>query len=209
MKKNIPLLFFGLLLLNILGRELSIGFLPELTKPLLMPVLLLMVWESGFRQHLLLVISLIFSWMGDVFLLFSGDLYFMLGLGSFLIAHVFYLVIFLKFRETDFLKTLPFLAFSSLMILGVLGDNLPESLKIPVGLYVVVITLMGMAAAMATGLLPSSCRLVLTGAVLFILSDSFIAVDKFVNDIPYVSFWVMSTYGVAQYLIVKGLLQRG
>jgi uncharacterized membrane protein YhhN len=208
MKKYFALFFFGLLLVNIVSREAAVDLLPEITKPLLMPVLFYMVWKESLGQHIVLAISLIFSWMGDIFLMFSGELYFMLGLGSFLIAHLFYLFIFLKFRETDFLKVLPFLAFSSLMILGVLGTQLPESLRLPVGSYVVVITLMGIAAAMASKLPLASYRLVITGAVLFILSDSFIAVDKFVNPVPFSSFWVMSTYGAAQFLIVKGLIQK-
>ncbi len=208
MKKYFALFFFGLLLVNIVSREAAVDLLPEITKPLLMPVLFYMVWKESLGQHIVLAISLIFSWMGDIFLMFSGELYFMLGLGSFLIAHLFYLFIFLKFRETDFLKLLPFLAFSSLMILGVLGTQLPESLRLPVGSYVVVITLMGIAAAMASKLPLTSYRLVITGAVLFILSDSFIAVDKFVNPVPFSSFWVMSTYGAAQFLIVKGLIQK-
>jgi uncharacterized membrane protein YhhN len=51
-----------------------------------------------------------------------------------------------------------------------------------------------------------SYQLVLIGAILFILSDSLIALSKFVVNIPLSSLWIMATYVVAQYLIIQGLL---
>jgi uncharacterized membrane protein YhhN len=45
------------------------------------------------------------------------------------------------------------------------------------------------------------------GAVLFIISDSLIAINKFVGDIPFPTLLIMSTYGVAQLFITKAYLK--
>jgi len=50
--------------------------------------------------------------------------------------------------------------------------------------------------------------LVFTGSVLFVISDSLIAIDKFLNSIPHDRFWVMSTYISAQLLIMMGILKQ-
>lgn len=46
------------------------------------------------------------------------------------------------------------------------------------------------------------------GAVLFILSDSAIAVDKFLQPIPAATWIIMTTYAAAQYLIVTGVVEQ-
>ena len=45
------------------------------------------------------------------------------------------------------------------------------------------------------------------GAIIFVASDSVLAFDKFYAAIPYSSFFIMSTYLAAQYLIVIGILK--
>ena len=53
---------------------------------------------------------------------------------------------------------------------------------------------------------PSSFRLVFFGSLLFLLSDSMIALNKFSMEIPLAGFWIMITYILAQYLIMRGLI---
>ena len=55
---------------------------------------------------------------------------------------------------------------------------------------------------------PSSFRYVFTGSVLFLASDSMIAINKFTAEIPMAGFWIMITYITAQYLIMRGLVQE-
>jgi uncharacterized membrane protein YhhN len=50
-------------------------------------------------------------------------------------------------------------------------------------------------------------RWVLLGAMLFIISDSFIAINKFINPFPFESYWIMSTYYAAQFMLVTGFLK--
>jgi uncharacterized membrane protein YhhN len=51
-----------------------------------------------------------------------------------------------------------------------------------------------------------SFQLVFIGSLLFVISDSMIAVDKFYGEIPQAGFWIMLTYISAQYLIMRGLI---
>jgi uncharacterized membrane protein YhhN len=44
------------------------------------------------------------------------------------------------------------------------------------------------------------------GSVLFVISDSLLAVNKFVFALPYAPVWIMGTYLTAQYWIVRGMV---
>jgi uncharacterized membrane protein YhhN len=44
------------------------------------------------------------------------------------------------------------------------------------------------------------------GSVLFMLSDTLLAVDKFVSPMPVAGLWVLTTYYLAQGFIVQGRL---
>lgn len=71
----------------------------RIIKPFLLPVLLIAVYFSeSFSTRKILVTALIFSWIGDVILLFAdkGEIYFILGLVAFLVSHLFYIVLFSK-----------------------------------------------------------------------------------------------------------------
>jgi uncharacterized membrane protein YhhN len=211
MKVKLNYTFFMVLLLHILARETGVVWLGNLSKPLLMPLLMILVFfENKYRLKgiVLLIAALVFSFLGDVFLMYSGESFFVAGLSSFLLAHLFYTLIFLRYKIVNSLLVLPFIAYAALMVFGVLSGKIPESLQIPVWIYIAVIMFMGVTAAMAAKLLSRSYQNVLVGAILFILSDSFIAVNKFVAAVPQVSFLVMSTYGIAQFLIVKGVMEQ-
>ena len=63
-------------------------------KPLLVPSLLLMIpFKSVFSAKYKLFYAVLFSTLGDVFLMFRGTLFFVLGLTSFLTAHLMYMMI--------------------------------------------------------------------------------------------------------------------
>ena len=194
-------IFFIVLAIEIYFSTTQQNNLVKFTKPLLMPLLMFMALQLNIKERNL-YIALFFSLLGDVFLMFGGELYFMLGLGSFLMAHVFYILLFKTHFKFSLLKALPFAAATSgyfLFIKGGIGQNL----LIPVSVYCIVITLMGIfSAARKTNI--HSYNLVLLGSILFIVSDSLIAFNKFYSPLPGSSFWVMSTYGIAQFLIVLG-----
>jgi uncharacterized membrane protein YhhN len=54
----------------------------------------------------------------------------------------------------------------------------------------------------------SSYFLVFSGSVLFVISDTLIAIDKFLTPVKCDQILIMSTYIVAQYLIMKGILKQ-
>ena len=80
-------------------------------------------------------------------------------------------------------------------------------MRIPVLAYAVVITLMLVFALRRyRGTTAISFSTVAAGAILFIISDSLIAWNTFHETIRYASIAIMSTYVLAQYLIVQGLV---
>ena len=93
-----------------------------ITKPLLMILLMVWVYRSNFNQPKiknLLILALMFSWLGDVFLMFLPwfEKSFLLGLGAFLLAHVFYINVFVQ--ESQGLQKPPLLHMSLIIAYGV------------------------------------------------------------------------------------------
>ena len=183
----------------------------NLAKPMALLLLMFVAWlANGLedKPQTWLVRALGLSWVGDVLLLYPG--LFVPGLVAFLVAHLCYL----KLLTMD-AKLLPSrsallrcLLAGALMYSVLFLNGLPMDMRIPVGLYVAVIALM---AAQAWGrrmqLQDSGSLLTAVGATLFMLSDSVLAIDKFVSPLPYPGLWVMASYYAAQALIVTGLLR--
>ena len=153
------------------------------------------------RFGLLLVAGLAFSLAGDCFLMFPG--FFIPGLVSFLVAHLFYIALFKQGMpwfpsRRALLITLGF----GVAMYAFLFDNLNPVLKIAVAAYVVVITLMAaQAIGRATVLRDRGAVTVAVGAAFFMLSDSLLATNKFAFPFQMAQFWVLATYYVAQLLI--------
>lgn len=188
----------------------------RVVKPFLLPILLVAVYFSeSFKTKKIVMTALIFSWIGDVILLFAdkGEIYFILGLVAFLISHLFYIVL---FNKQTIIKSISnklsfgagiglILIYFSVMI-GTLGPKL-GSLTLPVVIYAVVISTMlyyALKGSYQWNAIPYNS--VLIGAVFFISSDSILAFNKFYHPIPQASFSIMITYLLAQYSIVWGIL---
>jgi len=154
---------------------------------------------SGLSRGLLLT-ALLFSTAGDIFLALDtdGETFFVLGLGSFLISHIFYTLTFLQSTAFQPIALLPILFI--LTLAGGLTTQIWQglgSLKIPVLAYILVSGVMGISAAVYDPL----NWVLIAGAIIFMLSDSLIAVQKFWRPVPYRDFLVMSSYYLAQILI--------
>jgi len=181
-------------------------------KPFIIPLLSISVFLSGKLEFKPLLISaLFFSWIGDVVLLFAnqGVIYFIIGLVSFLIAHLFYIVLFSKLQKVTTIKYKRFIPLIILYLVGFLYFLWEKlgGMKIPVIIYALVISTMLLVAIKGYFTWNSkSGKLLLIGAVFFVLSDSILAINKFYVPIYLSSFWIMSTYITAQFLIVKGVL---
>lgn len=200
---RIPLLFAVVLLLEIYGSIAYHRPLVWMTKPLLMPLLMLWAYRQGSRDRAL-YLALFFSFLGDVFLMVEG--YFIPGLASFLVAHLAYIYLFKQDYTFGFVPFVLFGVVTSAYLIF-LYPHIGEEMRIPVIAYCTVITGMGIAAASRRR--DPAYYSLLCGAVLFILSDAMIAYNKFYSDIPHDAIYIMGTYGAAQYLIVKAWLKRG
>jgi len=199
-------------LLSIIFGWDSIGTIHITVKPLLMLSLatfFIFSVESKNKLAFMVIIALLFSWIGDIMLLFQElkPIYFMLGLVSFLLAHITYIVIFNKssqnFKPKIFTYSTGFLlALYGILLLLLMWSGLGD-LKIPVIIYTIIIMTMGITALFRRA---NGANLVLIGAMLFIVSDSLLALNKFYQAFAAAGFWVMLTYILAQYLIVSGMI---
>ena len=205
---------YGLVgMVHLLGIVFNNQEILNATKPFLMPILLYYVYQSQIEQvnlnTILLWVSLVFAWLGDLALM-QGDTYFLLGVGMFFMAQLCYIFLFLKSVEEPiklkFLPLLPYLLAGIFLFYILLPKT--DELLIPVFIYG--LSLIGMAgiARIRQGRTNiKSYRYVLIGTLLFLISDSLLALNKFVWDIPYAGIGIMTTYMGAQILITEGVLQ--
>ena len=221
LEKAFHLLFLCIALGNLTGRILLSETLDLITKPLLMPVLILIFYMSikaNFNTFSKFIFSaLFFSWLGDIFLMFNGQLFFIFGLLSFLIAQINYIFAYRTSVSGHQSKTilqkkpylyLPFILYITLFY-GTLYPHLEFALKIPVVVYSICLILMGIFALNRYQLVSMDSFLqVLIGACLFIISDSVIALNKFLFSFYLSGFVIMLTYILAQYLIVMGCIAQ-
>ena len=185
------------------------------TKPLLMPLLIvyfvLDAKSSALSLKKWVILALGFSWLGDMLLMFESlsTSYFIFGLIAFLIAHVFYIILFDQIRVKEKFKQslLPLLpiAIYYFLLISLLQPNLGGMQK-PVSIYGLVISVMLSFAADLWRLKDKTASfLIIFGALLFITSDSLLAINKFHKQFQYAGIAVMLTYGIAQLLITLGV----
>jgi uncharacterized membrane protein YhhN len=148
----------------------------------------------------LVVVGLLFSAGGDVALALDRQKYFVVGLSLFLVAHLFYIAALVTGIEAvRFNIWVGMIVLFSLSVGAWLFPVLGK-LRGPVMVYMVVISVMGIAAALH----PAAFPFLLPGALLFILSDSLIAIDKFRRPVPYAHTLIMITYYLGQLGIALG-----
>jgi uncharacterized membrane protein YhhN len=184
-------------------------------KPLLLlPLIVAVFISTNFANKFILFAALIFSWLGDILLLFvlKDAIYFILGLVAFLTAHIFYIVLFIKEikkvnGKVEFKKGLILIAIYLSILLLILIPHL-GGLVIPVVVYAVVISAMLYMAYLLSfyWAKPASIYL-LTGSFSFILSDSILAFNKFYHPIPMSDLLIMATYLYAQWALVKSCIK--
>ena len=154
-----------------------------------------------------LLVGLLFSLGGDVALMFSSEKAFLLGVASFLLAHVVYGLTF-AFGLMGGLVSQQLLPAVILLIVGAgfyayLYPHLGK-MKAPVGLYALVISLMvltGVGPLASAAFSSAQAWLVAVGAILFYVSDMILAVDRFARPFKLSSLFNLSTYYLGQLLI--------
>ena len=201
MKLNRILVAYGIAsIVELLASNSAIRYV---TKPLLMILLGVYVYAFGLKSAVrnALLFTLLFAWLGDVFLLIPGNsaLYFQLGLGSFLVMQLAYIRLFIKLSATRLTYLLIPVLVYVFGFLGFLYPNLPGALVPPVLVYA-----LALGSMLYFAFQISSVQL-RVGAFLFVVSDSLLAFGKFYFEYPWNSFAVMSTYILAQLLLIHAL----
>jgi uncharacterized membrane protein YhhN len=187
-----------------------------LTKPLLMPALALYYGASAARPDAVLLAALAFGWLGDVFLMIPDPAktrrWFRPGLVAFLAGHVLYVAVFASFLPQA--GRVPAWGWGALAVyatIGFVGYRLivPHAGRLTRAIvaYIVIIVAMGASTVLPLGSVDTGAALTaMAGALLFMVSDTLNAYNRFVREIPGERICTMGTYLAGQFLLVQGYL---
>ena len=217
MKKIWLIGFAFAMVADLIGIYLKNDILVYVAKPLIVITLIFYFLSAtkGIQSDLIIIIirALTFSWLGDVVLMFDSfnKNIFLIGLLAFLFAHLIYIRFFSLVRMGEKIKLKPGLIllvvvyYSGLIYL--LFNDLHE-MKIPVLVYGIVISVMFLLALHMLFIKNKKAgQLMMLGALLFIVSDSILAINKFYESFEHAGIAIMLTYGVAQLLITLGAVR--
>jgi uncharacterized membrane protein YhhN len=212
-------MYFAIGIIFIALETISAKWPAILAKALIIPVLFFLYFRLIKGQinkfHWMIMSALVFSWLGDITLQLQekNDIFFMIGLSCFLLAQIMYLIAFFSTKGENVLffkkvyLILPVILYGVIM-LYILYDGLGD-MKIPVIIYTaVILTMLTSALNREKKVNRQSYILVLVGAILFVLSDSMIAINKFSYPFILSDVAIMTTYITAQYLIILGCLKQ-
>jgi uncharacterized membrane protein YhhN len=216
MKQQQRILFFLYLVVTV--ADLLLIYLKQdalrwFTKPLLMPLLMIVVYTERQRIPLYqwMLGGLLLSWAGDVLLQMKGM--FIPGLISFLLAHICYISYFIQInkREKGLLQQQPLIGIPVLIYIVIflwLLYPFLDALKIPVTVYGITIgTMLLLSINTKEKVNHMASALFFNGALQFVISDSILAVNLFAYNSMVLGLCVMTTYASAQYLLVRGSMR--
>ena len=167
--------------------------------------------DHGLRNRIWVAMGL--CWIGDIALTFSGDTAFLVGLVSFLLGHVMFIVTFRYLVKSGWGTARGWVQAVATGVLSVQAVSVVTRLWSPAGelapaiaLYAGVITIMALLSwSMKTGPGVWALRL---GATALVASDMILAFGKFGGEpIAYGHFWVMGTYILAQWALAIGFTE--
>jgi len=211
LNKKIPLLLFIIVfILDLIGVYFEQNTIIFIAKPLL---IITLFWYYYINTNVLnkhFVTGLFFSFLGDVLLLGSGELNFILGLLFFLIAHIFYILMVVKLLKSTKLSQVLIASIPYVLIFITLLTTLYSGLgdmKVPVIVYAITISVFGMSSLILFLQNKTRTYLVLVlGVLVFIVSDAVLALNMFYKKQAIYPLLIMSTYVIAQYLICRFVL---
>jgi uncharacterized membrane protein YhhN len=216
-KNHWIILFLFILAADLVCIQLQNETVQYVFKPLLMPVLIVYflsqtkLWITSLKKWI--VAAFFFSWLGDVLLMFQekNSIFFLLGLSAFLVAHIFYIVFFHNIRVKEMIKSNIWLLLIVVVYYAVLISILSPylgTMKLPVRIYGIVISFM-LLLAMHMGFIKNKMagQWMLSGALLFVISDSLLAINKFYQPFAPAGVLIILTYGLAQLFITEGAIR--
>ncbi|QDQ85784.1 lysoplasmalogenase [Paraburkholderia megapolitana] len=188
-----------------------------LCKPLATLLILRLAWTAHAaapRYRSWMLRGIVLSLAGDVFLMLPWNL-FVAGLVSFLLAHLCFIVALSS--DTRFaarpLSVFACLGYGAVNV-WLLWPTLPSALRVPVIVYVLVLATMGAQAlarvwvhvAMGDSL-RDSARRAAVGGLLFMLSDTLLAWDRFHAALPLSALWILASYYAAMWMLASSTHQ--
>ena len=186
-------------------------------KPLTTLLVIAYAWPRGAdapRMRRLMLIGLVLSLAGDVFLLWPKE-GFLPGLVSFLLAHLAYIAAFCQpVRLAAKRWVFAVYAVVAAVLLSQLWAGVPPALRIPVLAYVACLATMAAQAAVWWRSAPApspdqtQARWAALGGLLFMASDTLLAFNKFNAPLPLSALWILVTYWLAQWCIASALKAR-
>lgn len=213
---------FSTVFIIILGVDIYFNNTPQLsnfrliTKPALTLLLFILFYKNKQlktgKEQLLLTMAFILMGIGDIFLLENLPFYSLpVGLVTFLGVNLIYAWLFYQTAHFSLIKSLPYIFFVFLYCFAIfylIYDNLGAYFA-PTMVYVLILLNMAQAAYLRYSLVNStSYYLILFGALLFLLSQSIVALNNFYKEVPYKNILIMLFYGVSQLFIILGLLSE-
>jgi uncharacterized membrane protein YhhN len=212
MNKIVPLIAFILFcVVDFFGIYLEKKMIINFAKPMLMITLSWYYYSNTKKINIHFTLGLFFSFLGDVLLLGTGETYFVFGLLFFLIAHIFYIIMVIKMiRNTKpkefIIACIPFLLLF-IVLINVLYAGL-GSMKIPVIVYAMTISFFGIVSLILYLQTKTKTSLLLVvGVLIFITSDTILALNLFYKKQSFYPLLIMLTYVLAQYLICRFVLK--
>jgi uncharacterized membrane protein YhhN len=208
MKKTYTLLFM-LLAIIFTATRLSKhypSFLPPSWFMKILPLLILVLFTKKISKTTPLKIftwGLLFSVLGDFFLDYDPVNWFVFGLGSFLIAHILYIlsltpISLLTAKKRSFIIAI-YLIYG-VSIFALISSDLGE-LYIPVLAYMSILLIMALTTLTSN----KTNKWLIIGGLSFVISDSLLGINKFYNPIPHAQLLIMLSYYFAQYALVQGM----
>lgn len=155
---------------------------------------------------LLIILGLCLSLIGDIFLMFKQSDYFTKGLLAFLIAHLAYLAAIVNEGSLleNWLILIPILIYISLLLKFILPNAGKK--KLYVFIYATVIgILLWQVASLTLVLKHQQIFILMAGISLFTISDSILAYNKFGKIVKNAQIKILSTYYIAQILIMLSI----
>ncbi|MDR0590227.1 MAG: lysoplasmalogenase [Spirochaetaceae bacterium] len=180
-----------------------------ITKVLLLPPLALYYIVAAEQFSVIVLLAVIFGWIGDIFLIkIQKEAFFKAGLASFLLGHLLYIPAMLSFTGQGSIPA-RIIAIIVVIPLGVLIQRLikpTRAMRIPVLIYGIIIVLMSLSALqLMIARREAWGVLVFFGSLCFLISDFILGYFTFRTISKHGSFFIMFFYMLAQGSIIVGL----
>lgn len=198
--RSLALLGIAAAVAFLVGVAADLYVLRMLVKPVPALALAVAVWRFGRRPDARsITVGLVLSALGDV-LLEASDATFLYGVGAFLLAHVAYLVAFVgEAPEPRLARAIPFAAWGIGLVWWLRPGLVEAGMLVPVAVYSTVICLMMWRASVRLTDGTRGGVFAFAGAVIFAVSDSLIALDRFGQiEIPRVRYAIILLYWIGQ-----------